>query len=127
MKITLIIISLKNGGAQTALLSLLRKIDQNKFKVSIISLTDEGDHGKEIKRMGFNLYTISMKKHISIFFSLIKLIKLIKFLKPNVVHTWMYHSDLLGGLIAKFYKVKIIIWSVRSSNFFHLQQPHQQN
>ena len=45
---------------------------------------------------------------------LFKLIKEIKKFKPNIVHTWMYHSDLIGGLAAKLSGVKKIIWSVRA-------------
>ena len=41
----------------------------------------------------------------------------IKKLKPDVVHSWLYQSDLIAGLIAKILGVKVIIWSIRQSNF----------
>ncbi|EBK2138093.1 glycosyltransferase, partial [Salmonella enterica subsp. enterica serovar Enteritidis] len=37
-------------------------------------------------------------------------------IKPDVVHTWMYHSDLIGGISAKMAGVKRIIWCVRSTD-----------
>ena len=40
----------------------------------------------------------------------------IKNTNPDVVHTWMPHSDLIGGIIAKIAGVKYILWEVVASN-----------
>ncbi|MCV5580565.1 glycosyl transferase, partial [Escherichia coli] len=48
--------------------------------------------------------------------SLLKLYKLFTKIKPDVVHTWMYHSDIIGGISAKLAGVKKIIWCVRSTD-----------
>ena len=41
------------------------------------------------------------------------LYRIIKKEKPDIVQTWMHHSDLLGGIIAKFAGVKKIFWNLR--------------
>jgi len=49
-------------------------------------------------------------------FKFFKLIRLIKTEQPDVVQTWMYHADLLGGIAAKLAGVKRVFWGVRMSN-----------
>ena len=46
----------------------------------------------------------------------IKIQKILKNEKPDVVHTWMYHSDLIGGLFAKLCNVKNIFWGIRNTD-----------
>ena len=123
MKLIFIIVSLNTGGAQSILIRMLKNINKEKFKVYVISLTDKGELGDTITNLGFPLLTLNMKKNCSIFSSLFKLIKLMKKIKPDIVHTWMYHSDLIGGLAAKILGVKLIIWGVRSADFFSPATP----
>ena len=44
------------------------------------------------------------------------LLTLIKIIKPDVLQTWMYHSDLLGGVAGKICGVKKVIWNIRNTS-----------
>ena len=46
---------------------------------------------------------------------LYRLYYLVKDFNPDIVQTWLYHTDLVGGIIAKCCGVKQIYWGVRSS------------
>ncbi len=53
-----------------------------------------------------------MKKNIFIFFKVFKLLFIIIRLNPKIVHTWLYHSNLIGGILAWFLGIKKIYWSI---------------
>ena len=83
------------------LFKLLKNIDRGRFEPSVVSLTTKGEIGPLIEALNIPVYALGMKPG---FFSLIKLPHLVQYLrelKPDVVHTWMYHADLLGGLAAR--------------------------
>ena len=44
-----------------------------------------------------------------------RLLRIVKNYKPDAIQTWMYHSDLIGGLVGKLLKVPVI-WNIRQSN-----------
>ena len=112
MKILHIITDVNTGGA----LSLLRKItsenSNSKIKHTIISIKAPNNDFKisNIEKV----YSLNVKRNVFIFLKLFKLIKIIKSENPNVIQTWMYHSDLIGGIAAKILGIKKIYWSILS-------------
>jgi len=54
---------------------------------------------------------------------IIKLVKILKKEKPEVVQTWMYHADLIGGVIAKLIGIKKIYWGIVNYNLNKLALP----
>ena len=51
------------------------------------------------------------------FFSITKfyLIKLLRSLKPDILQTWLIHSDFVGGIAGWLAGIKNIVWNIRSS------------
>jgi glycosyltransferase involved in cell wall biosynthesis len=47
------------------------------------------------------------------FFGLLYLYRIFKKKCPDVVQTWMYHADLIGGIVAKLAGIKKIFWGIR--------------
>ena len=109
-KIVYIINSTDVGGAENIFFNFVKEL--SKKDIVIISLTCQGYYGKELKNKGFTVYSINMKKNIFILFQIFKLFFLINIHRPEIVHTWLYHSNLIGGIIAKLSRVKKIYWSI---------------
>lgn len=117
MKIVHIIIGLNVGGAELMLKRLvLHSQEKKEFQHSVISLTDIGVIGIDLRSKGIAVYTLDMKSMLSLSRTFVRLRKLLKEIQPDVVQTWMYHADFLGGLAAKSVGVKNIIWGIRTTD-----------
>lgn len=116
-KIVHIIIGLNVGGAELMLKRLvLHSQQKGNFHHEVISLTDLGLIGKDLKEAGIRVYTLNMSSILSIFSIYFSLRKLLKEIKPDIVQTWMYHADFLGGLAAKSLDIQKIIWGIRTTD-----------
>ncbi len=116
MKITHIITGLSTGGAETMLYKLLKHMDRSKFLCEVISLTDLGPVAQDIKSLGVSVQALGMSRGIPDPRYLWKLIRIIRRHQPCIVQTWMYHSDLIGGLSARLAGKIPVIWNLRQSN-----------
>ena len=114
--ITHIITGLNTGGAETMLYKLLSNIDRTKFESKVLSLTDIGSIGKKIEKLGISVKALDMKRGVPDPRYVFRLAAILKKEKPDLVQTWMYHADLIGGLAAKLVRNIPIVWNIRHSN-----------
>ncbi len=115
-KIAFIITGLSTGGAEMMLHKLLQNIDRRRFQPTVISLMDKGEVGPRIEALGIPVYTVGMRRGVPNPLLVLRLARLLRQLRPDVVHTWMYHADLLGGLAARLAGCRRVIWCLRHSN-----------
>ncbi len=116
MKIIHIITGLSTGGAEMMLYKLLSQINSDEFESEVISLTDAGSVADKIRSLGVPIHTLGMKRGNPFPFALIKLTLLLREKKPDLIQTWMYHSDLIGGLAAKLAGGIKIVWNIRQAD-----------
>ena len=103
---------LGGGGAEWMLYRLLRATDRERFAPSVVSLTPGGIVGERISDAGVPLRTIGLSRTKPRAGGFGRLRDAIHQTRPHVVQTWMYHSDLLGGLAAKLSGGVPVVWGV---------------
>ncbi len=117
MRISLIITNLATGGAETMLFKLLKHIDRTRFTPSVISLMGLGDMGPRIEALGIPVHALGMSRGVLPSpVALWRLWRLLLRIQPDVVHTWMYHADLVGGVVARLAGCSHVAWCIRNSN-----------
>lgn len=116
ISVCLIITGLSTGGAEMMLFKLLQNLDRSRFRVAVISLTTKGDIGRRIEGLGVPVFSLNMSRGVPNPLSVLQLSRLLREIKPDLVHTWMYHADMLGGMIARLSGVNHVIWCIRHSN-----------
>ena len=117
VKVTHVIIGLNVGGAELMLKRLIEShLDRPDIEHSVISLTDMGALGEQLTKQGVAVYCLRMSSILKGSVTFFKLRKLLRTLRPDVVHTWMYHADLLGGLAARSVGLRHVVWCIRSTD-----------
>lgn len=114
MIITHIITGLNNGGAEASLFRLVTNDTKNTHV--IISMMDESKYGKLLQERGILVHCLNMPRGKISYQGLRKLWKLFKEIKPDLAQTWLYHADLVGGIVAKSQAIPCV-WSLRNSDF----------
>ena len=109
-----LIVGLNDGGAEAVLFRLCA-IDRKNTHI-VISMMDEGKYGSLLKDAGVKVYTLNMPRGKFTWSGIKKLWYLVRLIKPEVMQTWMYHANLIGGIIGKFAGVKRICWGIHHVN-----------
>jgi len=112
-----IITGLNDGGAEGALFRLLVQDSHNDHIV--ISLTDEGKYGPLISRLGIKVHCLNIRNKLLAIFAAPKLWKLLIKTQPDAIQTWMYHSDLIGGICARLAGHRNIFWGIRNDEIIN--------
>lgn len=116
MRVLYIITGLETGGAETMLLKLLERLDRRRHEPMVVSLTTAGEIGPRITALGIQVMALGLKSVWTSPLGLFRLIRQIRGFKPDVVHTWMYHADLFGGVASRLAGRTSIVWGLRNSN-----------
>lgn len=82
----------------------------------IVSLTKLGPIGLDLQRRGFTVHALNMEGSLSFPLAVFALVRLIRQYNPDVIQTWMYHADLLGGFAARLAGFSNIVWGVRRTH-----------
>lgn len=85
---------------------------------SVISLKGEGFYGDFLRTNGLVPYSFQFKRFFQLasFFEFVRLVRLIARLSPDVVQTWLYHADLIGGVAARLAGCPRVVWGIRTSS-----------
>lgn len=117
-----VISGLGDGGAEAVLYRLVT-LDDSGLNHYVVSLSQGGKYIKLFELHRVHVYCLDMRNLKTIYLSIIKLYKILKIHKPIFVQTWMYHADLIGGIISRIAGIRNVFWGVHHSavNFSELK------
>jgi glycosyltransferase involved in cell wall biosynthesis len=116
MRVLHIISGLNSGGAERMLLKLLHEFRGRKFESMVVSLSGAGQLGSAIEAMGVSVVALDFRSVFRLPRQFVCLLRIIRQFQPDLVQTWMYHADLIGGLAARLAGVRNIFWNIRQSS-----------
>ena len=99
------------------MLQLVQRLSPSEFGTKVISLTEKGAVGLELEASGIAVQAMNMSRALPNPLSLFRLSSMLRKWRPDVIQTWLYHGDLVGGLAAKLAGRRRVVWNVRHSDF----------
>ena len=96
------------------LLNVLERLGPG-YEPHVISLTSCGEIGARVQALGIPVEALGMAASMPNPLVFFRLVSRLKALRPAIVHSLMYHADLLGGLAARLAGVGAIGWGIRNS------------
>ena len=115
-RIVHVITGLGDGGAEAV---LYRMVTSNKLAEEhiVISLLEKSKYGDPLENNKIRVYYMDIGLKLNIILKFYSLYLLLKELKPDVIQTWMYHSDFLGGILGRLSGCKNIVWGIYCTDF----------
>ncbi len=113
MHVMHIITGLDVGGAELALLRLVSQGSTSGARYSVVSLLPRGVLGPRFDSAKVPVRWLDFRRRP--IWSFVSLCRHLRETRPDIVHTWMYHADLAGGLAARLCGIRRIIWSLRQT------------
>ena len=106
-----IITGLGDGGAEGVLYRLCKHDREHRH--AVISLMDGGKYEAPLLELGIPVHSLGLGRGRVSLGAVWRLAKLIRHYKPDVVQTWLYHADLIGGTLARMLRVPRVSWGIR--------------
>ena len=115
IKILHLITGLDLAGSQMMLVNLLRNMNRKRFESVVVSLQDGGPRRSELEAMGIPVFSLGVGRGVPNPLGLIRLLRLLRSERPDVLQSWLYHADLLGLVAARMSRVPVCAWNIRTS------------
>lgn len=113
LRVMHVITGLTDGGAEAV---LYRLVTANAIDRHIaVSLTGPAKYDSLLTEAGTPIYLLGLPRGALRLGALWRLWRLIRTERPDIVQTWMYHGDLVGGLAARLAGTAPVVWGIRNT------------
>jgi glycosyltransferase involved in cell wall biosynthesis len=114
-KVMHVITTLGPAGAETMLSRMVSAMDRENFENEVVSVTDILDLAPRLRSVGVRVRALGMKAGLPNPLLVMRLAQWMRESRPDVVHTWMYHANLVGGIAARFARNIPVVWGIHQS------------
>lgn len=106
-----LITGLADGGAE-AVLYRLCTYPQPEHRHIVVALGPEDKYAPMLREAGVSTHCLGLARGRLTPGAIVRLYRLLRRYKPDVVQTWMYHANLVGGLAARLAGCSNVVWGL---------------
>ena len=117
-KIIHVISSLESGGTERVLVRLIT--NSSNYKHYVVSLSKDGFYSPKLRKSKIKIFYLDFTNIKNTFSSIYKMKIIFDKIKPDIIQTWLYHADLIGGMVGKICGTRKIYWNIRGSYYTQL-------
>lgn len=121
MKILFVVPGLDLGGTEKFVVNLSRHFS-TVHEIKIICLSNKKYFYENLANSNIEVLFINLKNLLLLPFSLFKLFNFFRKHQVDIVQTFLYSADLIGGLLAYIAGTKNIYWAVRHGSLTNLKK-----
>lgn len=111
-----IITSLAYGGAETQLVRLATLLKERGWEVRVVSMTPPKAYVEELEARGIPVSSLEITRKLPDPRPIFRLALLVWSWRPQIVHSFMVHANLLARLIRPLAPVPVLICGARNTN-----------
>jgi len=113
VKILYLITELNVGGAEKALARIVAHLNRDRYDALVACLHEPGLVADEIRAAGSRVVNLDMRSRTDLRV-IYRLFKLLRQERVQIIHSYLFHANLLARLVGKLARVPIIISSERT-------------
>ena len=114
MRVMFLSTSMGMGGADKQLLSAAQLMLAKGREVLIVSLTQLGPMGLEARSSGIRTESLEMRRGVPDPRGLIRLVRLARAWKPDVLHSHMVHANLMARVLRLFVPIPVMVSTIHN-------------
>ncbi|EGJ32394.1 MULTISPECIES: glycosyltransferase [Moorena] len=109
LSIVLLSTGLGVGGAEQQVMYLAHALVAKGHQVRILSLIPIGQMGLEAQAQGLSVHSLNMKRGVPEPRALLELINLLRQWQPQIVHSHMFHANLMARIARIFTPIQVLV------------------
>ena len=113
-QVVLLTTNLARGGAETQVAGLARGLKRRGWDVSVISMLEPTAFEEELTAAGVAVFSLRMQPGAASPLGFLRLLALLRRLRPQVLHSHMFHANLLARVARLLYPAPVLISTLHS-------------
>jgi hypothetical protein len=113
-KIVFIIPSVRHGGAELFLLRLCSSISEL-YTIRVIVIGKREGLYRKFEKINLKMYYLDIEKKYLFLKAIIQIRSIFINEKPDVIHSFLYISDVISGIASLGLRIKLRVWSLRGT------------
>ncbi len=115
IKIAYVITAFDIGGAEATLRDLVLGLDTDRYEAVVISLLPKGAMAFQAERAGARVLSLHASKSNPLV--LFQLVRMLRKELPDIVHTQLFHADILGRFAARLAGIPFVVSTLQNVTF----------